>query len=73
MKMSLGGSDIKDLLGIQETWVQSLDQEDPLKEGNGYQLQYSCLQNSMNRGAGYSPWGHKELDTAERLTLYFPE
>ena len=51
MKMSVGGSDIKDLLGIQETWVQSLDQEDPLKEGNGYQLQYSCLQNSMNRGA----------------------
>ena len=51
MKMSLGGSDVKDLLAIQETWVQSLDQEDPLEEGNGYQLQYSCLQNSMDRGA----------------------
>ena len=33
MKMSLGGSDVKDLLAIQETWVQSLDQEDPWKEG----------------------------------------
>ena len=21
--------------------------------------------------AGYSPWGHKELDTTERLTLFF--
>ena len=33
-------------------------------EGNGNPLQYSCLENSMNRGAwaGYSPWGHKESD-----------
>ena len=23
--------------------------------------------------AGYSPWGHKELDTAERLTLSLPK
>ena len=23
--------------------------------------------------AGYSPWGHKELDTTERLTLFFNE
>ena len=35
--------------------------------GNGYPLQYSCLENSMDRGglAGYSPRGHKELDTTE--------
>ena len=27
-------------------------------------LQYSCLGDPMDRGAwGYSPWGHKELDT----------
>ena len=31
-------------------------------EGNGYPLQYSGLENSM---AGYSSWGHKELDTTE--------
>ena len=24
-------------------------------EGNGYPLQYSCLENSIDRG--YSPWG----------------
>ena len=29
-------------------------------EGNGYPLQYSCLE-------GYSPWGHKESDTTEQL------
>ena len=27
-------------------------------EGNGNLLQYSCLENSMGRGA-YSPWGHR--------------
>ena len=33
-------------------------------EGNGNPLQYSCLENPMDRGAwqGYSPWGYKELD-----------
>ena len=32
-------------------------------EGNGSPLQYSCLENSMGRGAGglYSPCGRKEL------------
>ena len=29
-------------------------------------LQYSCLENSMERSlAGYSPWGRKELDSTE--------
>ena len=36
-------------------------------EQNGYPLQHSCLENPMDRG--YSPWGHKEWDTTERLTL----
>ena len=36
-------------------------------KGNGNPLQYSCLEDSMDRGAlfGYSPWGHKESDTTE--------
>ena len=41
-------------------------------EGNGYPLQYSCLENPWDRGAWqaiYSSWGQKELDTTERLTL----
>ena len=36
-------------------------------EGNGYPLQYSCLENSMDR-ADYSSQGRKELDTTEQLT-----
>ena len=31
-------------------------------EGNGNTLQYSCLENSMDR-----PWGRKELDMTEQL------
>ena len=45
-------------------------------EGNGYPLQYSCLENSMpgefhrlRSLLGCSPWGHKELDMTEPLTL----
>ena len=30
--------------------------------GNGNPLQYSCLENPMDRGAGYSHWGRKEWD-----------
>ena len=33
-------------------------------EGKGYPLQYAGLEN-------YSPWGCKELDTTERLSLHF--
>ena len=36
-------------------------------EGNGNPLQYSCLENSMERNlVNYSPWGHKESGTTER-------
>ena len=50
-------------------------------EGNGNPLQYSCLENPMDRGSvvGYSAWGRKESDTTERLHFtsmiilaYFP-
>ena len=34
-----------------ETRVQSLSREDPLEKGNGNPLQYSSLENSMDRGA----------------------
>ena len=46
---------------VRETQVQSLGREDPLEKGNGNPLQYSCLENPMDRGAWWacSPWGHK--------------
>ena len=37
--------------------------------GHGNPLQYSCLENPMDRGAWQlQSWGHKESDTAEQLT-----
>ena len=40
-------------------------------EGNGNPLQHSCLEKSHGRRSliGYSPWGRKESDTTERITL----
>ena len=42
---------IQGLPAMQETWVWSLGLEDHLVKGNGYPLKYSCLANSMDRGA----------------------
>ena len=30
--------------------------------GNGNPFHYSCLRDPMDRGVGYGPWGHEELD-----------
>ena len=39
--------------------------------GHGHSLQYSCLENPMERGAWRaSPWTHKESDTIEQLSTY---
>ena len=39
--------------------------------GHGNPLQYSCLENPHGQKslAIYSPWGHKESDTTERLSI----
>ena len=48
------------------------------REGNGYPCQYSCLENSMDRGAWWATVHRvaKELDMIEPLTnrqkTYFP-
>ena len=44
-----------------DPWVEKIP-----GEGNDNPLQYSCLENSMDRGA---PWGHKESDTTMQPTL----
>ena len=40
---------VKNLLGMQETRVESPGQEDPLGEENDNPLQFSCLENLMDR------------------------
>ena len=40
--------------------------------GHGNPFQYSCLENPQGQRSlvGSSPWGYKELDTTERLSMY---
>jgi len=54
---------VKNPPAIWETWVQSLVCP---REGKGYPLQYSGLENSVDYI--YSLWGCKELDTTDRLS-----
>ena len=55
---------------MQEIWVWSPGWEDTLEEGMANPLQYPCLENPHGQRSlvGYRPWGHKELDTTERLS-----
>ena len=53
---------VKNPPAMWEIWVQSLGWERFPGEGKGYPLQYYGLENSM-----YSPPGHKESDTTERI------
>ena len=41
-------------------------------EGNGNPLQYSCLDNSMDRGAWWAPCSHEESGTTEWLMYTKP-
>ena len=50
-RASLVAQSVKNLPAMQETRVQSLSWKGSLGEGNGNQLQNSCLENSMDRGA----------------------
>ena len=47
---SLGAQTVKNLPAVQEIWGQSLGWELP-SGGHGNPLQYSCLDNPMDRGA----------------------
>ena len=51
---------------MQETWVPSLGQEDPLKEGIGTHSSIFARESHEQRSlVGYSPWSLKEWDTTE--------
>ena len=48
---SLVAQRVKNLLAMQETWVQSLGQEDSLEDRMAIPLQYSGLENPIYREA----------------------
>ena len=61
---------IKNLPAKQKTRVQSLGQEDALEEEMAAHSSVLALGNPMDRGDWRAtPWGRKESDTIERLTL----
>ena len=72
--MSIGAflvvQSVKNPPAMWEISVRSLGWEDPLEGEHGKTLQYSCLENSVARGAWRSavPWAWKELDTTEWLS-----
>ena len=61
---------VKNLPAKQETQVRSLGQEDPLeKEMAPTPVFLPGKSHGQKSLAGYSPWGHKESDTTEQLSL----
>ena len=62
---------VKNPPAMQETWVRSLDWEDPLEEDIATHSSILAWRIPMDRGAlvGYSPWRGKELDMTERLSI----
>ena len=55
---------VKNPLAMWETWVRSLGSEDPLKKGKATHSSILAW-----RIPWYSPWGCKELDITEQLSL----
>ena len=61
---------MKNLSAMQETWVLSVGQEDPLEKGMAiyfsilaWRIPWILVQRSL---VGYGPWSHKR-DTTEQL------
>ena len=60
---------VKNLLAVWETRVQSLGGEDFLEKSMAVHSSILAWRIPWKRSLeGYSPWGHKESDTTERLT-----
>ena len=59
---------VKNLPAVQEIWFQSLGGEDPLEKGMATHSSILAGESHGQRSLA-GPWGHKLLDTTERLTL----
>ena len=72
-RTSLVAQMVKRLSTMRETWVWSLGWEDSLEKEMA--TPSSTLAQKIpwteEPGAGYCPWGRKELDTTERLHFHF--
>ena len=71
---SLVAQRLKHLPVMQETWVRSLGQKDPQEKEMAthsstlaWKFPWIWKVHGWRSLVGYSPWGHKELDTTEQL------
>ena len=60
---------LKRLSTMQKTQVQSLGWEDPVEKEMAIHSSILAWRSPWTEEPEDSPWGHKELDTIERLTL----
>ena len=68
IQSSLVTQTVKNSPAIQEIWVWNLGQEDPLKKEMTTHSSVLAWRIPWQRGLeGYSPWGHKLLNTTEWL------
>ena len=68
IRTSLVAQMVKRLSTMRETWVRSLGWEDPLRrKWQSIPVLLPGKSHGQKSLAGYSPWGHKELDTTEWL------
>ena len=58
---------VKNFPAMQEIWISIPGLGRSPGEGNGYPLQYSCLENLPGQRSleGYNLWGRKEVDMTE--------
>ena len=62
---------VKNTPEMQETWVRPLGWEDYLEKGKVTHSSILAWRIHRQRSlVGYSPWGCKELDKTERLSLF---
>ena len=68
---SLVAQMVKNLSAMRETWIGSLGWEDPLEEGMAAHSSILAWRIPRDREPGglYSPWGWKESDTTEQLSI----
>ena len=70
---SLVAQRVKHLPAMQETWVQSLGQEDPLEKEMATHSSILAWRIPWMRSlVSYSPWGRKESDMTEKLHFTTP-
>ena len=70
-QISLVAWRVENLPAVPETWVRSLDQEDPMEKGMATHSRILAWRIPWIEEPGrlYNPWGHKESDMTERLSL----